>query len=301
MNLMEKLLTDQKESIKKIIDPNNNAVSSFELIMRSFNYFLSSNHSLGKDYDYEKREASMQIYKLLGWNDEKSFDVINSFYIIFKCSLVYSNVLSKNTQTSYCFDKGVFCYRNKFGYTPIGKKKHIEKINDEETTCHKAIYSTFINEDKNAKKIEKLAALSHTVANFCPVPNAKFNIMKGCMAYDFLPLFVDKIEDCICNNTSMCCEIKQDGKIKKIDADIKEVTKWHEWLVNNKDKYALSDYYDVSEHKRLIGNPLFKNQKLDNPLPQNQEEVGVCLDNMIERIYNRADYLNMLSMKGRKK
>lgn len=295
----EELLKDHKEFMKEVIDPNDEACSSFELLMLSFNYFLNDEKSKS-EREYEEKEQAYKIYKELGWDSEKNYDVISSCYTILKSSLAYSNALSEDTETSYCFDEGnYFCYRvygNK--YFPICKKRHIEKIVDENNiTCHKAVYNHFLKEDVNAEKIEELAALCHSSANFTPVPSPKFNIMKGCVdsVYDYLPLLVDKIQYCIDNNEIMSFETK-DGEIC---ADIEELKKWRVWLVENVDKYALSDYYSVEDSddgsKRLEGKPLFETQTLNNPLPKSQDEVSECLENMLSRIKKRAERMSKIN------
>jgi len=88
------LLKDAKIALKKVIDPKMESNNSFELLMQSYDYFL--NRANASERDYENREFAKMIYSELGWDDVNgSYDVINSFYGIFKCALVYTDVLMR--------------------------------------------------------------------------------------------------------------------------------------------------------------------------------------------------------------
>ena len=93
--------------------------------------------------------------------------------------------------------------------------------------------------------------------------------------HDFLSLFADFIE---ARGTPAAPERGQS---------------WKNWLIRNRERLFLESYYEVytasdgSEHIRGI--PFFDGQSLTHPLPQTKEEVTAYLDEMVRRIYDRAE------------
>lgn len=287
------LLKDAKIALKKVIDPKMESNNSFELLMQSYDYFL--NRANASERDYENREFAKMIYSELGWDDVNgSYDVINSFYGIFKCALVYTDVFNENDNisTAYRFgEKGQFEYRTCYGYTRIGKKKHVRKILGKDYTCHKAVQK-FIREDKNGKDIVQFSSLCHCVANFMPCPDRNFNEAKGCLndVRDYLPLMVDKIQECI--DTKSNLEYVSDKQNKFIPNS--KLNDWHNWLVENREKYCLEPYYYIkkeNDETRIIGIPIFKAQSLKNPVPKSKGEVDECINEIIKRIRCRANLI----------
>ena len=134
-------------------------------------------------------------------------------------------------------------------------------------------------------KIEELADLCHTVANFMPCPS-EFNSVKGLLSdvRDYFPLMIDKIQQCINDGTDLK---DNDSGIFVHNQKIKD---WHSFFIKNQEKYCLSMYYTVNDDK-LCGIPLFKEQSLSRPCPMKEQEVERCLRNMVQNISNRADLI----------
>lgn len=75
------LLEDAKHKIKEQFSSENLSNNNdFDLLMRSFVYHLETNTNAK---DYEDKEFAHEIYKVLGWDDNNYFDVINSFWTTF--------------------------------------------------------------------------------------------------------------------------------------------------------------------------------------------------------------------------
>ncbi len=311
MENYEKLfLKDTKEYVKYIIDYYNNSNGdSFDLLMR---FFATDDKRFGgytydKKFisfnDLEKREFAQYVYELLGWNDNKYFDVMNSFWTVY-CSaldniaktkkLTYEKVFSKAcSEFLYDFQQeGIYyCYwkndENNWKKIILKKKKYAEKIiNDIEIhrNAQKAlidIYSKFID----------FSSLCHCVANFMPCPDAyekgklSYNQIKGVLpdVQDYFPLMIDKIEKCYVEKTGIKYHV--DNKQELISYDT--VEKWHKWFVENREEYCLEGYYEYKDGK-LKGIELFNGQTLEHPVPLEKNEIEECLEEMIKRIKTRA-------------
>lgn len=186
-------------------------------------------------------------------------------------------------------------YLTKHDFCDIGKEKYAEKPLDSENIQYDILED--FKSTNNGKLLEELARLTHCVANFMPYPKLKirlrgkekelwiFNSAKGTSkAHDYLPLFVDLIQQCIDDNDNLI----YDGNHKWIE--FKYLDQWSDWLIANVDEYCLSCYYEVKDGK-LKGKPFFKGQSLAHPYPQNAEEVNKCISNMINCIKIRAEEL----------
>lgn len=257
-----------------------------------------------KDTHLERREYNKQYYQELGWMTEEYFDVINSFWTIFKCALI------ECVHTDERFTKYKKNYRFSNTGVPLvpgGKQTHQAIVSGRkmEVLGFPDRYKTYktnsdlsqiveATEDKYTA-LNDLASCCHCVANFSPCP-ALFNSAKGIMhsVYDFMPLMVNWIElhsgkisesktQIVCDNgDSLSCE---------------EVESWKKWLIDNREAYCLEEYYCVFSdeqdptQKHIKGTPFFERQSLEHPLPTNEAEVRECINEMVVRIKNRAHRL----------
>ena len=125
-----------------------------------------------------------------------------------------------------------------------------------------------------------------------PCPDRNFNEAKGCLndVRDYLPLMVDKIQECI--DTKSNLEYVYDKQNKFIPNS--KLNDWHNWLVENREKYCLEPYYYIkkeNDETRIIGIPIFKAQSLKNPVPKSKGEVDECINEIIKRIRCRANLI----------
>lgn len=221
--------------------------------------------------DLENKVFNEKEYRQLGWYENEYFDVINSFYTTYKRALMICDFEIREKKeyagNALTIGESLYCELKQFKKANIGKP------------------------------LEEFAELTHCVANFMPYPKLKirlrgkekelwiFNSAKGTSkAHDYLPLFVDLIQQCIDDNDNLI----YDGNHKWIE--FKYLDQWSDWLIANVDEYCLSCYYEVKDGK-LKGKPFFKGQSLAHPYPQNAEEVNECVSNMINCIKIRAEEL----------
>ncbi len=308
-NYEKDFLKDIKEEkgIKDIIDEKNESENSFDLLMHFF-----ANSSIG-DLEKHKQVKENYHYKKLGWNNNYYFDVINSFWITFSWAM-------------HCY-KPLDYKQALFGNIKIYKNHYIDKKGEYEIDSFPEKYivsdKKVLNETNNLlsvfSQIETIASYCHFVANFMPCPNPPFNQAKGSMFYktyengdekhvnmvcDYLPLMIDLIENATKKEGS-----KEQSKYKGQELfyskneneknayeNISEdnVYKWYEWFLDekNRDDYCLQDYYHILSYKdgtkKLIGIPFFRGQSLDYPVPQKEDEIKECLEEIMKRIETRA-------------
>ena len=133
----------------------------------------------------------------------------------------------------------------------------------------------------------RLASITHSVGNIMPCLQ-NMNKVKGLLAGDYLPLFVNLIQDALDNERPI---VYTCNKTKQI-IDLSTLKTWHTFFLNNIDKFCLSMYYETEEGQlRLAGKPFFKNQSLNHKHPLTKNEVEECLNNMISRIEERARHM----------
>lgn len=253
---IEDLLRDRKEN-------TFDAQDKIDLILKFF---------VG---DCESRVFNENEYRQLGWYENGSYDVINSFYTTYKRALEACGFITYNY-----------------------KKTYAENALDKEYKAYKELI--YFKENKLGSLFEELAKLTHCVANFmpCPCPITEedwkkwkprdFNVAKGTsLAHDYLPLFVNLIQEHTNSDSAYYGNLEYDNN-KIIEIGV--LKEWKKWLIENVDKYCLSCYYKV-EGDKLIGIPLFTGQSLDNPYPDNLDKVKECAGNMIKCITSRAGEL----------
>ena len=309
-NYERKFLKDIKEEreIKNDFDVKSESQNSFDLLMC---FFASS-----KIDDLEKHEQVKEdYYKELGWNDNNYFDVINSFWITFSWAMRFNNP-DKYKQRDY---GNINIYKNPNYIRKDGKWQKYLSYPEKYIANNK----TILNEVKNLlsifPQIETIASYCHCVANFMPCPNPPFNQAKGSVFYkthengeerhinivsDYLPLMVDLIENATkekaskkqaCyNGYALYYSIRENDCYKDIEITEDNIWEWYIWFLNenNRIDYCLQDYYHILSHKdgtkKLIGIPLFRGQSLEYPVPQKEDEIIECLEEMIKRIETRV-------------
>lgn len=243
--------------------------------------------------DYENSVLTEAIFIRLGWSN-KYKDTIFSFRPFF-CKIV--DVYSKNNPPKlndgsiiqYSFDNNILNY--KIGEKTYSYKKEIwhEKAIDEDQCLHKVLEK--IKEDKEVwKKVEQLSELSDSLSNFMPHPGYPFNQAKGCIieVVDSLNLMIDKIQECI--DTKDNLEYVENGYKKVIELGKLKI--WQEWLIKNQSVYCLNGFYSVANNNKIEGTKLFKNQSLNNPLPENRNDILDSLESIIYLLSERAERMN---------
>ena len=141
-------------------------------------------------------------------------------------------------------------------------------------------------------KLNELATLTHSVANFMPCPSFPYNSAKGLVKkmHDFFPLFIDLI-DAHCKQ-GKSITFYDHGEQAQVEVEVETLQRWREWFISNRGKYCLEDHYyiytDENGEGRIKGIPFFKSQNLSHPLPCEENEIVECLDEMVKRIRVRA-------------
>lgn len=256
------LLYDHKHCIEDLIGKAN---SSFDLLMRYFGKFKGPT-------DLEAREPAKEVYKKLGWGNEDSFDVINSFWTTF------SFAAHITFPQKYRIEEA--------GYVHIYKKSFPEKYVKGEQEVLDDVKMIL----KRFPKFEELAKLTHCAANFMPCPKFPYNKAKGCLkdVKDYFPLMIDKIKKSSSKGNTDREDMTFMDKGKPFTVYQSIVNSWYsEWFKKNREKYFLEEYYEIS-CDIIKGKPLFAGQSLESPLPLTEEQMNECLNNIISRIKNRA-------------
>ena len=253
-----------KNVLKKVLKEIN-------AIEKLFQYFIS------EQVDVENGKSAKLLYEELGWNQNVSYDVINSFWITFS----YAMRLKYPGKYRIAKAGNVKIYKHHntdWGYDSFPEKYF--KENSEERGQVNDLC-------KEYPDILKLADMCHTVANFMPCPE-RFNSVKGLLGdvRDYLPLMIDKIQLCV--DAGKDLEYYHLGSLQKVDNKI--VKDWHSFFIKNQEKYCLSMYYQVKKN-RISGITFFKGQSLSYPCPLEKEEVEECLKTMLDKINKRADLI----------
>ncbi len=123
-----------------------------------------------------------------------------------------------------------------------------------------------------------------------PHPGYPFNQAKGCIieVVDSLNLMIDKIQECIDNKVNL--EYIENYYKKVIELEKLKI--WQEWFIKNQSVYCLNDFYRVTNDNKIEGRKLFKNQSLNNPLPQNRNDILESLESIISLLSERAERMN---------
>ena len=243
-----------------------------------------------ENVEFENSGFAKNVYKILHWNEQR-YDVINSFWTTFSWAMHFKF----KYPIKEAGNVGIYKSHNKTYDIPSFPEKYIggDKVIKEQV-------SVLINDIPD---IEEFSALCHCVANFmpCPESNYSFNKIKYrlCNVKDYLPLMINKIQKCIDDNE----EIEIIDNNEEIRIDNKEIKAWHQWFIDNREKYSLEPYYDVIEKGKtscIKGIPFFTAQSLKQPLPNSYEEVKECLAEMLARIKRRAALMLEKYSKGAK-
>lgn len=231
--------------------------------------------------DLEKKSVTEDVdllYLLLGW-EEASFDVIYSFWGMFSFGLHY--VFPDEYKKAEAGNIQAYKERNK-------KCPWLPSFPENFFSGEKGAFFCACETFKIYTSLAKYAGITHSVSNFVPIPDAKFNYAKGTSeAKDFLPLFVDLIEESITKENTL----KYYENDKTAEISIEMLIEWKNALVSNRDDWALQNEYKVDENTgKLIGCKLFDSQSLQQPFPP-KEEYEQCLDEIIQRNENRREIL----------
>lgn len=215
------------------------------------------------------------IYKKLDWcdNDAKPYsDAINSFFTTYTLAILYH----EEEITSLNNNSVIFGHNGK-DFISVRKLLENDKFQNYKV----------INE---IDCLQTLTKLTHTIGNFTPCYDGEFNSAKGIIpeVKDFLPLMVDKIEKCIEEDKDISYNMYGNKKSYVHKEVLKE---WKDYLIYNREKFLLEDYYYIQEQngiEKMVGIPMFKTQSLEHPIPLDKEELEECIKEMRNRIYNRG-------------
>ncbi|MCD5410939.1 MAG: hypothetical protein LRZ93_04705 [Clostridiales bacterium] len=264
-------LVDTKEFIEEVI---GEAKTPFERIMM----FFDSQIPIA---ELEQRTVTKVIFEKLKWGNDRC-DVMNSFWTTYKSGLV----ISSNHEHYYFKDNHANIGNDKAKYA----KKYLGKANYNTQELQK-----YANEVRNLYEYDKLASRCHCIANFMPCPprypksEKTYNQLKGMLpdVRDYLPLMIDKIQQCIDNKQSLKCYDFVKKKEYEVFLDV--VKEWRQWFVDNRNKYLLEDYYVINgSEEKIVGIRLFKKQSLLYPIPKTSDELKECLNEIFRRIEVRA-------------
>lgn len=244
-------------------------LKEFNSIDKLFLFFTS------KQGDAEYCEEAKQCYKELKWNQSRFYDVINSFWITFS----YAMHLKYPEEYPIAEAGNVKIYKNHYKKYDSFPEKYFKENSDARTQVI-ALCKEYTN-------MKELAELCHTVANFMPCPQG-FNSAKGLLSdvRDYFPLMINKIQKCVDEGLNLKYSNTSEDNTP-VEVDNETIKKWHSFFIENQEKYCLSMYYQVNEN-RINGITFFKGQSLSYPCPLEKEEVEECLENMLNKINERA-------------
>lgn len=287
---MEEIMLNYIDDIKQY-DGLKQFNSSIERMMKRYELDKGS-------YEYSKWAES--LFDKLQWKSDTK-DIITPFWKLFSAAMVCFSEKkeyyrgrwrTENVRPTYVFVDNNIYYRteynkrdNEIGF-PMKKSKlggrYLEGGNVH-TEYIDAVISDF-------NELLELAEITDSMANFAPCPDSPFNTLKGFLpeVSDFLNLMVDKIQFCFDEKLELRY-VDYRGCVYA--ANIEQMGAWHEWFLENRERYYLQDYYDIEENK-LVGRPLFSTQSLNYPLPLRTEEIHECAKNIIKIIHNRETLMN---------
>lgn len=202
-------------------------------------------------------------YSALGWPSEGYADVIASWWTTAQRALALT-----------AEDLG-------HPYAPPRKQRFAAQVVEDDPEL--AEFLAVLDGSRHAAvghRLRRLAALTHTIANFMPCP-PRFNQDKGARhratagepsACDYLDLQADSLQ----------------VRHTRATSPDRWLVRHHDFLVGNRSRFCLQDWYDVDRDGRLVGIPLFEGQSLDHPVPGTVAEAAACLGEMVARIERRA-------------
>ncbi|MBU3107563.1 hypothetical protein [Clostridium gasigenes] len=267
--------------------------------------------------EVEEQDSLKYLYSKLKWDEEvysdgkKHYDVISSYWGPFSCMLAIMSK-EKNIVADRFFCNKVWYFfddDNYLKYWHAVKENGVYKEwkSNYMTKGHYALkvlnrtnnYMEVLKEIVNPQ-MKEFANICHCVANFFPVPPAyeegklSFNQIKGIHSAvrDSLCNMVDLIQSSLdkCTDNAQCMSYKMNREEHFLSRDTVEA--WEKWFVDNRSKYLLEDHYYVykgeNDEVRIKGIPMFRNQSLTHPLPNNLEEYQEYQDELLRRIYCRA-------------
>lgn len=267
--------------------------------------------------EVEEQDSLKYLYSKLKWDEEvysdgkKHYDVISSYWYPFSCMLAIMSK-EKNIVADRYFCNKVWYFLDDDNYLKYWHAVKENGVYKEWESCNmtnKHYASKVLDRTKKYMEVLKeivtpqmkeFAENCHCVANFFPVPTAyekgklSFNQIKGIHSAvrDSLCNMVDLIQSSLdkCTDNAQCMSYKKDGEEHFHSRDT--VKDWKKWFVDNRGKYLLEDHYYIYKGEngevRIKGIPMFRNQSLTHPLPNNLEEYEEYQDELLRRIYCRA-------------
>ena len=263
-NICQKLVYDIKQHY---YDTSDNMI-------RIMQYFSNNNIN---DLEKKTNDDVSFLYTLLGWDNENYYDVMYSFWQIFTYGLVHVNPNHYFITSSGNIKNAYKEHNYKYNYNSYPEKF----LSNEELELKK---DNLLLQQK-FPSITTLAAITHSVSNFVPVPDNIFNFVKNsCGVGDYLPLMINKIEYCI----EKVIPLKYEYNTKEVT--IKKLQEWKDYFITNASHFSLELEFEYNNHTgKMKGNLLFDTQSFDKPLPIESSEYEQCLESTIMHILSRCD------------
>lgn len=275
---MEKILTKHFLSDIKLEVGLNASDNSLDRIMR---FFASD---IGDLENPRTTPIVKEKYTLLGWDMNERFDVINSFWTLFRVILLkeYPYLLTEENGTEVTYLK----------------KKELAEL-FLYNKCYRDALKNIVNKYPD---LEQYAELTHCVANFMPCPDAPYNQCKGVLpnGKDSLVLMINQIQQWIGQyknekdeNKVIYTNLTRDIKVR-----IRDARKWHEWFLVNHNEHHLEMYYNVTGEvsRRLIGNNELKENTIKTLINRENDQIGIYLKEVMAAIRARAGKLTRYVM-----
>lgn len=250
------------------------------------------------DYNVELENPAFNpvvkpFYKQLGWNAFEHFYVLNTFYIpILSYAAICSSQerpLFRHSPEINAFEMDIAAKREAPKYIHNIAKKYFAKtyIDVLDGVVHNygnrsRDKEDFYTELLSNKPLNNLAEIIYTLPNFTPIPDGNFNQVKGILASDSLPVFVNLIQQGI--DTPETLEpLNKKLESAGLALNPEFLMKWRQWLIEHRENSMLEDFYVVI-NDRLLGIPLFPEQSISKPVPCNEYEL-TCYFERIQTIY----------------
>lgn len=307
--------------IESLFDDNDGVDS----ILRAFLVDLKMGD---RELGLENKFFNEGVYRLLEWNNNEYFDIVNSFYSTFVCGLTaYANSIehisqywSERAEEHKLHDKKYIGYIKSWNQPPFRLgglfTKDFSEITREDTALeyltqkeNVKCYSHISKETFAAKVLNSKNILFDILADFKSTDNGRLinelseliycvgNFMP-CPSSDFNAAKGSSAHDYLpvfINLIQYSIDNNKSlhyGNNQNIEPD--RLVVWQKWLIDNVDKYCLGCFYKIEKcdnKLRLAGIPLFKGQTLEHPFPETAKEVQECIRNSIDRINKRAEEL----------
>lgn len=274
---------------------NFNDRGEFSPVMDVLSYWADDN---GKDLEDPNSNAALAgLYAQIGWGNFRHFDVLNSLYKPYLCygavydenpgrplfminkdEVLLDRASARVKQPEYIANiKKSFFAKNYVDYIKGDAKNIGNRHADRLEFYEKLVDDADLNE---------LSKITYTLANFTPSPSDAFNAIKGIIASDSLPLFVDILQHGA-NDPATLIPYNKTLENRGLILTESLCIEFIEWLKENRSVAFLDDFFFVKEGK-VVGIPMFPNQSLTHTIPANDFELSCFIRNTIARINSRA-------------